>query len=355
EKALEQIDKALKIAPNSAGAYFLRAQIRVAQKQLDLALEDYDRVIRLSPTEIQFGLHVKKAQECLQPYVDDMPPEAAQKFHKSAVQDLTTALLLKPGSEDALLLRAIANGVLKQYGPAVADLRGLVQLHPDKLEYQLQLAAFLIRDERPRKAIEVYDQILERNDSFDRARLGRADAWLSVGEHAQAIAEYEKLLAKEPQQVLESILNNFAWVLATSPDDALRNGKRSIELAQRACELSEYKQPHILSTLAAGYAEAKEFDMARQWSEKAVELGKNHPDLEQLKSELDSYRRNEPWREKELVQEKNEPELPSGVDLEDDQDKDPDLGTNQEEESVDDDADPPKSEDDDATDQQHQE
>ncbi|MDA1180133.1 MAG: hypothetical protein O2931_15220, partial [Planctomycetota bacterium] len=167
-----------------------------------------------------------------------------------------------------------------------------------------------------RKAIEVYDQLLEKDASLDRARLGRADALLSVGEHARAIAEYELLLTKAPEDVLGSVLNNFAWVLATSPDDQLRNGKRSVELALRACEITEYKQPHILSTLAAGYAESKDFDQAKNWSKKAVELGKEHQDLEQLKSELESYEREQPWREKELVVEKQEPELPAGVDLE---------------------------------------
>jgi len=47
------------------------------------------------------------------------------------------------------------------------------------------------------------------------------------------------------------VLNNFAWVLATSPNDEVRSGKRSDELASKACEVTKYEQPHILSTLAA--------------------------------------------------------------------------------------------------------
>ena len=93
---------------------------------------------------------------------------------------------------------------------------------------------------------------------------------MSLGKQAEAIADYEAALKLEPKN--SGVLNNLAWVLATSPDDKLRNGKRAIELAKQACEVTEYKQAHILSTLAAGYAETGDFDTAINWSKKAVEL-----------------------------------------------------------------------------------
>jgi hypothetical protein len=34
-------------------------------------------------------------------------------------------------------------------------------------------------------------------------------------------------------------LNNLAWVLCTSPEDKLRDGKRAVELAAKACELTD--------------------------------------------------------------------------------------------------------------------
>ena len=92
------------------------------------------------------------------------------------------------------------------------------------------------------------------------------------------------------------MLNNLAWVLATSPEDKLRNGKRAIELAKQACEVTEYKQAHILSTLAAGYAETGDFETAITWSKKAVESGGD--ELKgQLTKELESYEDKKPWRE----------------------------------------------------------
>jgi tetratricopeptide (TPR) repeat protein len=91
-------------------------------------------------------------------------------------------------------------------------------------------------------------------------------------------------------------LNNFAWVLATSPIAAVRNGKRAIELATTAATVTDYKQAYILSTLAAAYAEAGDFKNALRWSEKAVQIGP--PDQKEgLKKETASYKDKKPWRE----------------------------------------------------------
>ena len=114
------------------------------------------------------------------------------------------------------------------------------------------------------------------------------------------------------------ILNNLSWTLSTSLAPEVRDGKRALELGIEACELTEYKKPHILSTLAAAYAETGQFDKAIEWSEKAVELGKesHEPQLEQLEAELESYRKKEPWREKTEAKQNKAPIAPnnSGVD-----------------------------------------
>jgi hypothetical protein len=92
------------------------------------------------------------------------------------------------------------------------------------------------------------------------------------------------------------LLNNLAWVLATSPNDNLRDGKRAIELAKQGCDLTEYKQAHIVSTLAAAYAETGDFESAIKWSKKAVETG-SEAIKPQLAKELESYEAKKPWRE----------------------------------------------------------
>jgi Tfp pilus assembly protein PilF len=132
---------------------------------------------------------------------------------------------------------------------------------------------------------------------------GRADTYLGIGKHAEALADYEKAYQLNKED--SGLLNNFAWVLATSPVDKVRNGRRAIELAAEACRLTDYKQAHILSTLAAAYAEAGDFDKAKEFSQKAVDEGREKL-KPALRKELDSYKARKPWREFKTGNEKEE-------------------------------------------------
>ena len=70
-------------------------------------------------------------------------------------------------------------------------------------------------------------------------------------------------------------------------------------------------RPHILSTLAAAYAEIGDFENAVKWSTKSVNLGKEeeHEQQEQLEKELESYKASKPWREKQETEENAVPIL----------------------------------------------
>jgi Flp pilus assembly protein TadD len=166
------------------------------------------------------------------------------------------------------------------------------------------------------KAIETDQAVLALDPTEWRALRGLGDAMLNTGRHAEAIANFEKALKLEPKD--DGVLNNLAWVLATSPDDKLRDGHRAIQLATDACKLTEYKVPHILSTLAAAYAESGDFANAVKWSTKAVEVANsskvNDKENDQetkdaLKKELENYKAKKPTREM-LTEEKVEPKKP---------------------------------------------
>ena len=74
----------------------------------------------------------------------------------------------------------------------------------------------------------------------------------------------------------------------------------------KACEVSEYKEPHILSTLAAAYAESGDFENAQKWAKKAVEIGRE--DIQDhLEKELKSYQDGKPWRENKAKERENKP------------------------------------------------
>ena len=65
---------------------------------------------------------------------------------------------------------------------------------------------------------------------------------------------------------------SVAWILTKCPDERIRDGKRAVESATKACELSGWKEPISLETLAAACALSGDFESAVKWQTKANAL-----------------------------------------------------------------------------------
>jgi hypothetical protein len=58
------------------------------------------------------------------------------------------------------------------------------------------------------------------------------------------------------------VLNNLAWILATTKERQLRDGWEAVRLASQAVDLTDRREPVLIGTLAAAYAEEGHFDEA---------------------------------------------------------------------------------------------
>ena len=91
-----------------------------------------------------------------------------------------------------------------------------------------------------------------------------------------------------------------AWMLATSPDAARRNGAQAVKLAEDACLQTQYRQPQLIAILSAAYAEAGRFDEAIGAAQTAGKLAWQAGDarlLQRCQELLKAYARHEPFRE----------------------------------------------------------
>ena len=118
------------------------------------------------------------------------------------------------------------------------------------------------------------------------------------GDVHAGIEQWETSLEIDPND--GNALNNLAWVLATHPDDAARNGKRAVELAEKAISLPGGVVPIVLRTLAAAYAEAGDFSKAMDTLQHAIDLAaaqNNTSLLATLRHEMELYQTRTPYRE----------------------------------------------------------
>ena len=123
----------------------------------------------------------------------------------------------------------------------------------------------------------------------------RGNAWCAKKEYLKAIADYDEAIRLDPKFALA--FTNRAWLLATCPDANLRDGKKAVETAIRACELSEWKAPYAISTLAASYAEAGDFDRAVMFQGKVNSLYSDPEDRRKGEERLKLYREKKPYRQ----------------------------------------------------------
>jgi len=315
EPSLADLQKAIDLRPKQVAAYEARAMVFVKQKKYDRALMDLDKAHELEPNSIypllqqarvhllqknyNAALHALGQAENTAPDDVNLLLLRAGVFQEmnqkdKALAEIDRALKLKPKYGPAIRARAMLLAGEGKLTEAIAEMERFRKHHPKDRLSLVQLAMLYAAQNQLPEAIKAYDEVLAEDANNFLALRGRGDSLLGVGKHAEAIADYEKALKIEPDDA--SLLNNFAWVLATSTEAKLRNGKRALDLALKAAKRTEFKQAHILSTLAATYAETGDMKQAVEWSKKAVAVG-SPEQKEELAKELASYQAGKPWRE----------------------------------------------------------
>ena len=120
----------------------------------------------------------------------------------------------------------------------------------------------------------------------------------SVGRHPAALAEWREAIRLSPDRV--AALNITAWVLAANSDPAIRNGEEAVQLAERAAQITGRKDPAVLDTLAAAYADAGRFPEASETARRAFSLAQaqQNPALaEKIAARLRLYEAGIPYRD----------------------------------------------------------
>ena len=294
DEALELIDKAIKIDPERAASYIVKAQIYLDMNKFDESAQAAGKAIKLDRQN--FTAMLLRAQAYL----------AAEKYD-DALEDVDEALELEPQSVGGIHMRAMIYASKEDYKKSISDLETLVNgvPFPANQTYQIQLASIFNANLEPKKAVRMYTKLLRQLPKQSPLRLnvfrGRGDAYLSLAKHKEAVKDYDEALKLDKED--DHTLNNLAWVLSTSNQEDVRDGKRAVELATKACEVTEFKEAHILSTLAAGYAESGDFENALKFIKQGLEISKRDEQKESMTKEMGFYEKKKPFREVQDIEE----------------------------------------------------
>jgi Flp pilus assembly protein TadD len=152
----------------------------------------------------------------------------------------------------------------------VADYTAALERSPDDRPARLARGRAQARLKRWAEAVADFDDVIRRDPGHAVALADRGRALGQLGRHAAALADARRAVELRPNDVV--LLNQLAWLLATCPDDSVHNGSEAVTLATRAAELSAWRDPAVLDTLAAAYAKCRDFGAAVRWAEAALAL-----------------------------------------------------------------------------------
>ena len=220
-----------------------------------------------------------------------------QKKYEAAASQFSEIIRLYPTNifaHEYLGHALVAEG---KYAEAQAEYQTALQLMPDDADLQATLAANTQKITAS-QTLAGLNEILKTN-STPEIHVQIAAMQTILGDYPEAVEHDREALRLNPDS--PDGLNNLAWLLATCPDAKVRDGARAVELAEHACQLTQFKATVFLGTLAAAYAEAGRFNDATTTAQKACALASAAGEKELLKRNqelLVLYRSHQPYHER---------------------------------------------------------
>ena len=185
---------------------------------------------------------------------------------------------------------------------AIGVARNGLVISPDdpSLHYTLGLA--LARKNDLTTATNQFAYALLFGPDGRRCHLNFGWALLRLGDAPDGLKHFQAAVRLAPDS--PPALNELAWLLATGPDAALRNGPEAVQLAEHGCAVTGRRDPMLLDTLAAAYAEAGRFPEAINAAQEALSLARatgNKPQLSRAEKLLGCFRSGRPFRENPIA------------------------------------------------------
>ncbi len=315
-------------AINSFASMWIRDSAQ--QHVYNAARWKFENKIEAAYSEAVKAVNVDPSNEMAHRFLSLLAADAGR--FPEALEHAERALQLAPLSSDTHLQLSAVLMKQDRLGRAIAEGRRAVELGPENaFAYdvlftclrQLQRNGEAIDVARDGLAVSPFDADLHyklglaagQTGDFVTAASHFAYALLLRPDRPEPLAKFHvalRLLAKTPnasgqlEQIASlasgspKLLNELAWLLATSSDSTLRNGPEAVRLAEHACASTGWKVPQLLATLAAAYAETGRFSDAIITIQKALSLtssNNNDATVALCQNLLTSFQANRPYHE----------------------------------------------------------
>ena len=253
-QALATYRKLATLTPNSPHPYLRMAEIHMAAKNKEAALQSLQKALSVKPDSIEaqrgimlFDLEAGRTNEAV---------ARAKNIQKQHPKNIAGYLL--EGDAHALgkslkeAANAYRNGIRQTNAPELA----------------VKLYAVLMAQNLPDEANKFGESWMKDHPTDNRFRLYVAETATARKDYASSIKHYKILLEKQPDNPI--LMNNLAWVMAQTKDP------KAIDLAEKAYKLAP-EQPAILDTLGTLLVNKGDYDRGMELMRKANSLAPKSP------------------------------------------------------------------------------
>lgn len=178
EREIRKLSDQIALNPVNSDAYFERGELYLRLEEYGKALEDFGRVLDLSP------------DETLGYYNRGVCHYFLERYHE-AIDDYSKALELDPYDAVTLQNRGVAFERLGLFDQALRDYRRAIQLDKSLLGPRMNMGNVLSQAMRHQEAIDVLTDVLRRAPGSGQARFFRARSLYALGRFEETLADVE--------------------------------------------------------------------------------------------------------------------------------------------------------------------
>jgi Flp pilus assembly protein TadD len=267
----------------------------MAWNNLGLALEQkhdeegavacYERSLQVKP-------------DCADAHVDLANLMSRAGHIQEATWHYEEALRIDPENANAHYNMGLAFARAGRLRDAITQYQDALRIRPNYAQAENNLGNALRQNAQYSEALAHYEAALKIAWDFPEAHNNLAALLTSQGRIGEAIAHYRNALEIQPDYI--KALNNLARLLATDDTITPEDRAAAVPLAERVCQLTEYRQPVCLDTLAAAYAAVGRFPDAIRIAQHAIVLANSSGQkklAEDIETRMALFKANRPFRQ----------------------------------------------------------
>ncbi len=192
---------------------------------------------------------------------------------------------------------AVTLNKLGRVDEAADQYRQAIRIKPNYLDAYNNLGNILLRQGKVSEAVVEFERLLKIDANYPQAYVSLGTASIERGEFHQAVAHFRSALEFQPGLI--SAATNLTWVLAACEDGSVREAEEAVRLGEQNAEITQRRDPIVLDSLAAAYAEARRWDEAVSTANEAVTLASaagRQRLAEEISNRRQLYQQQQPYR-----------------------------------------------------------